>query len=92
VNDELSARLGERKLESAREGGAGVLCVVCPYCWLQLDRARQARAARGEDAIPIVLVHQLLGLSLGIEPRALGLRGEGPLVPAAPAIGGARHG
>ncbi len=94
VNDGLSARLGERKLASAREAGADALCVVCPYCWLQLDRVQRARAARGDDAIPIVLVHQLLGLALGVEPRALGLGEKGPLVsaPAAPAIGGARHG
>jgi len=94
VNDDLAAHLGELKLRSAREAGADVLCVVCPWCWLQLERVRVAAAARGDDAIPIVLVHQLLGLSLGITPEALGMAPEQPPLPerqAAPGPG-ARHG
>jgi heterodisulfide reductase subunit B len=47
---------------------------VCPYCWLQLDRAQQALAQeRRMEPLPVILVHQLLGLSLGIDAAALGL-------------------
>ncbi len=70
VNDALSLELTVRKVASAKEGGADLLCVVCPYCWLQLDRAQQALA---DDPLPLILVHQLLGLSLGIDAAALGL-------------------
>ena len=74
VNDALSVELTARKVTSAREGGADLLCVVCPYCYLQLDRAQRSLAAERRMApLPLILVHQLLGLSLGIDPAALGL-------------------
>ncbi len=94
VNDELSAHVGERKLRSAQESGADLLCVVCPYCALQLDRVRGTMARRSIDAPPVLLVHQLLGLGLGIAPEALGLAEDRmPLVVAdLPKTGEARDG
>ena len=87
LNDALSLELTARKVASAREGGADLLCVVCPYCYLHLDRAQQALAAAGRiDPLPLLLVHQLLGLSLGIDAAALGLapdRLPGALHPSA---------
>lgn len=75
LNDALSTELTARKVASAREGGADLLCVVCPYCYLQLDRAQEALAVeRRFEPLPLILVHQLLGLSLGIDAAALGLR------------------
>jgi len=74
LNDALSTELTARKVASAREGGADLLCVVCPYCFLQFDRAQQALAAERRIApLPVILVHQLLGLSLGLDAAALGL-------------------
>lgn len=74
VNDALSEDLTVRKVRSAREAGASALCVVCPYCFLQLDRVQKALlAGRGTAPLPVVLVHQLLGLALGIDEAALGL-------------------
>ncbi len=74
VNDALSSDLTLRKVRSARESGADLLCVVCPYCYLQLERVQEALAAeKGVEALPVVLVHQLLGLALGIDPSALGM-------------------
>jgi len=74
LNDALSTELTARKVASAREGGADLLCVVCPYCFLQFDRAQQALAAeRRIEPLPVILVHQLLGLSLGLDAAALGL-------------------
>jgi heterodisulfide reductase subunit B len=74
LNDALSTELTARKVTSAREGGADLLCVVCPYCFLQFDGAQQALAAeRRIEPLPVILVHQLLGLSLGVDAAALGL-------------------
>lgn len=81
VNAPLAAHLGERKLRSARDAGADALCLVCPWCWLELDASRRALAARGEEAIPIVLVHQLVGLSLGIAPGRLGMADDEVPIP-----------
>ncbi len=71
-----------------------MLCVVCPYCHLQFDRVQRALfAERGVAELPTILFHQLLGLSLGIAPEALGLApGRQPLVAVERAAGnGARH-
>lgn len=74
VNDALSEDLTARKVRSAREAGAGALCVVCPYCFLQLDRVQQALLReRGTEPLPVLLVHQIVGLALGIDEAALGL-------------------
>ncbi len=95
VDDALSADLTLRKLRSARESGADVLCVVCPYCHLQFDRVQRASAAeRGASELPVILVHQLLGLSLGIDAGALGLSPDRPPLRdlEMPSRIGARHG
>jgi heterodisulfide reductase subunit B len=93
VNDELARHLAERKLASARDAGADAMCVVCPYCWLQLDVVRRTLAGRGEPALPVVLVHQLVGASLGIAPEAMGMAPDALPLPAARQGGnGARHG
>jgi heterodisulfide reductase subunit B len=65
INAPLAARLRAAKLADAREAGAGALCTACPYCQEQL-------AAAGD--LPTVLYPQVLGLALGLSPRALGLR------------------
>ena len=75
VDDELSRRLAEKKLESARESGADVICVVCPYCHLQLERVQRRPSGERNGSMPVILVHQLVGLSLGIPPADLGLAG-----------------
>jgi heterodisulfide reductase subunit B len=73
VNEPLSAHLTARKVASAREGGADLLCVVCPYCFLQLERAQPPAAEGGVAPLPVVLLHQLVGLALGIDAATLGL-------------------
>ena len=75
VNDELSMDLTARKLADAKGAGATYLCVACPYCHMQFDAVQEAIvAARGADyQLPAILYPQLLGLSMGIDRRVLGL-------------------
>jgi heterodisulfide reductase subunit B len=65
TNAPLAARLRASKIADAREAGAGVLCTACPYCQEQLAAA---------DGLETLLYPQVLGLALGLSPRALGLR------------------
>ena len=90
VNDALSTTLTRAKLASAREAGADVLCVVCPYCFIQLGREQRSLAAAGEAAPPVILVHQLLGLALGVAPEALGMTSTRLPARFAPAQAGGR--
>jgi heterodisulfide reductase subunit B len=75
VNDDLSMDLMEKKVTSARESGADYLCVGCPYCHIQFDTVQTMLQKKrgGNHLLPPILYPQLLGLSLGIESRVLGL-------------------
>ena len=76
TNAELAGRLRDVKLADARESGAEVVCTACPYCETQLGPAARAVGLR------TLLYPQVLGLALGLAPRALGLdqddAGAGP--------------
>jgi len=75
-NDELSMDLAERKLAGAKESGADYLCVGCPWCHVQFDTVQQMIGSRrgGNYHLPSILYPQLLGLAMGIDAKALGLR------------------
>jgi heterodisulfide reductase subunit B len=75
INDELSMDLTLKKLNDGKESGAEYLCVACPYCHLQFDVVqKKIIAQRGVDQpLPSILYPQLLGLSLGIDKKILGL-------------------
>ncbi|RLB29613.1 MAG: disulfide reductase [Deltaproteobacteria bacterium] len=75
VNDDLSMDLTEKKVINARKSGAAYLCVGCPYCHIQFDTVQRMlhRERGGNHLLPPILYPQLLGLSLGIDSRALGL-------------------
>jgi heterodisulfide reductase subunit B len=76
VNDDLSMDLMEKKVTNARESGADYLCVGCPYCHLQFDTVQAMLQGKrgGNHLLPPILYPQLLGLSLGMESRVLGVR------------------
>jgi heterodisulfide reductase subunit B len=75
TNEELSRDLTATKLANAGKAGADLLCVVCPLCQIQFDRVRSMiLSQRGPaDYPPSILFTQLLGLSLGIDEKRLGL-------------------
>ena len=61
---------------SATQSGAQFICDACPYCHLQLDTVQQmmmAKNPKGNHLIAPILYTQLLGLSLGIDTKTLGL-------------------
>jgi len=75
INDDLSMDLTQKKIADARKSGADYLCVACPFCQLQFDRVQKMLIARRNvnGRLPSILYTQLLGLSLGIDPEALGI-------------------
>ena len=75
TNSEIVCRLTHRILSMARESGADCLAVACPLCQVNLD-LRQADAGKAHGPfrpMPVLYVTQLLGLSLGLSPEALGI-------------------
>jgi heterodisulfide reductase subunit B len=75
INDELSVDLTEKKRADAKQHGAHYLCAACTYCQIQFDAVQQMiSSTRGTNhELPSILYPQLLGLSMGLEARALGL-------------------
>lgn len=72
---DIVKRLGYRLLSMAHRAGASCIVVACPLCQLNLD-FRQPEAKKGQEAvpdIPVIYITQLLGLALGLAPKALGL-------------------
>jgi heterodisulfide reductase subunit B len=75
TNTSVVTRLSHKLLSMAREAGADCLAVACPLCQSNLDlRQSDAVKAHGDlPPTPVFYVTQLLGLALGLEPKALGL-------------------
>jgi heterodisulfide reductase subunit B len=82
IHDELSMDLTLKKLNDGKESGAEYLCVACPYCHLQFDMVqKKIIGQRGVNhPLPSILYPQLLGMSLGIDKKILGMeRNEIPI-------------
>jgi len=73
VNDDLSVDIMRKKLKDSKEGGAEFICTACPYCQIQFDTVQMMKMERGNGRsyIPAILYTQLLGLSMGIDKKAL---------------------
>ena len=75
INDQLAMQMAQKKINSAREAGADFICTACPYTQLQFDKV-QAYWSAGTDKTEMlapILYPQLLGLSMGIDEKALGI-------------------
>jgi heterodisulfide reductase subunit B len=75
VNDSLSMDLTLKKLTDGKKSGADYVCAACPYCHLQFDKVQKMILSQRnlDHPLPSVLYPQLLGLSLGIDRKALGM-------------------
>jgi len=67
--------LTEKKLTDGKQSGADYLCASCTYCHIQFDTVQKIMlTSRGDNHnLPPVLYPQLLGLSMGIHGKILGL-------------------
>ena len=75
VHDELSINLTLKKLTDGKQSGAEYLCSACPYCQIQFDKVQKMILdERGlNQPLPSILYTQLLGLSMGLDRKALGI-------------------
>lgn len=73
--EQIALGLLNKLLRSATDNGAQVMIAACPLCHLNLD-AYQGKVNRKFGAqynLPVLYFTQLIGLALGIDPKALGL-------------------
>jgi heterodisulfide reductase subunit B len=75
INDGLSMDLTLKKLMSGKESGAEYVCTACPYCHIQFDTVQKMMLSQRNvnHPLPSILFPQLLGLSMGIDSKILGL-------------------
>jgi heterodisulfide reductase subunit B len=68
-------RLGAAILNDAKACGADAIVVACPMCHSNLDFRQKAMVNRGawEGSMPILFLTQVVGLSMGIDPKTLGM-------------------
>ena len=75
INDRLSMDLTLKKLTDGKKSGADYVCAACPYCHIQFDKVQKMILSQRNmnHPLPSILYTQLLGLSLGIDKKILGL-------------------
>jgi len=74
VNDDLSMSLTEKKLANGKKAGADYLCAACPWCHLQFDTVQKMMISQnGSEPLASIVYPQLLGLSMGIDEKTLGI-------------------
>jgi heterodisulfide reductase subunit B len=75
INDRLSMDLTLKKLKDGKKSGADYVCAACPYCHIQFDKVQKMILSQRNvnHPLPSILYTQLLGLSMGIDRKVLGL-------------------
>ncbi|MDF2956109.1 CoB--CoM heterodisulfide reductase iron-sulfur subunit B family protein [Candidatus Alkanophaga liquidiphilum] len=73
--EEIPLKMTAQILEEAKKAGADAISVACPLCHLMLDAKQpDIEAALGKEfKMPVLYFTQLVGLTLGIKPKKLGL-------------------
>lgn len=76
INDEVSMDLTRKKIEAGKKAEADFFATACPYCQIQFDTVQKMMVTDQEtaDCLAPVLYPQLLGICMGIEEEALGIK------------------
>jgi heterodisulfide reductase subunit B len=71
----LALELIRKLLDSAQQNGAHCIVTACPLCQTNLDayQSRVNSKFKTNHGLPVLFVTQLMGVALGLAPRALGL-------------------
>ncbi|TET39022.1 MAG: disulfide reductase [Dehalococcoidia bacterium] len=75
AEEDLALGLMGKLLANAKENGAQCLVTPCPLCQTNLDayqRKVNSKFKTNYD-LPVLFITQLIGVALGLEPKALGL-------------------
>ncbi|MEE9284135.1 MAG: CoB--CoM heterodisulfide reductase iron-sulfur subunit B family protein, partial [Dehalococcoidia bacterium] len=75
MNRDNSLRMAGTHLLDAQGQGADAMVTPCPLCHLNLDgqQPEAARVHKTQINLPVIHLPQMVGLALGLAPRAVGL-------------------
>jgi heterodisulfide reductase subunit B len=75
IDEKVALTLGHEKLAQIKAAGAEAMVLMCPFCSVMYDDNQKKIESTFGDEIGLQVFYypQLLGLALGMEPKALGL-------------------
>jgi len=76
MNKQASLKMAGTHLADAQDADADCLVVPCPLCHLNLDLQQPVASGavgRSDLNMPVLHLPQLVGLALGLDPKALGM-------------------
>ena len=78
INETNAVKMVANHTTDAQDRGADAMVTPCPLCHLNLDGYQPQASAMAKRPIGLPILHlpQLLGLALGIEPKAMRLNGH----------------
>ncbi len=76
IDEELAIKMANHKLSIAKENGVDAIVSICPFCTVMYEDNQRKAEAQFERhyGIPVLYYPQLLGLSLGLDANAVGLK------------------
>jgi heterodisulfide reductase subunit B2 len=85
--EEVAVRLSFHLLKAAKDRGANVIVTACPLCQFNLEgyQDQMKRRFHEDVRLPVVYFSQLVGIAMGLKPRALGLQRNFVTAPPLPA-------
>ncbi|MCP4220921.1 MAG: hypothetical protein GY765_40205 [bacterium] len=76
IREDIALSITGNKLKQLAERKVDALVVVCPFCSVMYDDNQKKAAAHLEMEfnVPVLYLSQVLGLALGMSPKAVGLK------------------
>jgi heterodisulfide reductase subunit B2 len=75
MDEKVALAVAKEKLDEVLAVGADLLCLICPFCAVMYDSNQKTIESRFGVSynLPVLYLTQVLGLAMGIDPKALGL-------------------
>jgi heterodisulfide reductase subunit B len=75
MDEKVALAVAKEKLDEVLAVGADLLCLVCPFCAVMYDSNQKTIESQFGVSynLPVLYLTQVLGLAMGIDPKALGL-------------------
>jgi heterodisulfide reductase subunit B len=76
INEDLAYALARPKLQDLSKNSTDAIILMCPFCSVMLDDNQRKIEQKAQESynLPVLYYPQLLGLAMGIDEKALGLR------------------
>lgn len=74
VDPDIAFSMAREKISNVKESGADAINLVCPFCSVMYDANQKEIGNKFSEEydLPVLYYPQILGLAMGIDPKALG--------------------